>query len=278
MQEVIEDIAGNTNGTAVTAAQLNSIASVSGAVSGTDYSAALAAANPSGFGDINNPTAAEIQAVIDVVNAEITAVATAVNSAGNNTLSQAELTAAGVTNTGLTANEIAAIQAAVAAASPAPVTTADLQAIVTAALASITNNWIATTPGNWTNAANWANGVPTATSDVTLPGTAQVTVSGAIEVNSLTIESGGSLIAKDGITGTVNYKRNLSSNRWFLVASPVTGETIQDIMSNHTLSTGTGTSNGKLSIAPYNNNNNGDADGNTSGSACLLYTSPSPRD
>ncbi|RUM46750.1 MAG: hypothetical protein DSY80_01620, partial [Desulfocapsa sp.] len=72
LAEVAEDIAGNANGTPVTAAELNSITGVSGAVAGTDYSAALAAAantNPSGYADPANPTPAEIQAVIDAVNA-----------------------------------------------------------------------------------------------------------------------------------------------------------------------------------------------------------------
>jgi len=69
---VAEDIAGNTDGTAVSPAELNQILGVSGAIDGTDYSTALAAAKdatPSGYADPANPTPAEIQAVIDSVNA-----------------------------------------------------------------------------------------------------------------------------------------------------------------------------------------------------------------
>ncbi len=61
--EVVEDIAGNANGTAATAAQINAIDGVSGAIDGVDYATALAAGT---YTDPANPTAAEIQAVIDI--------------------------------------------------------------------------------------------------------------------------------------------------------------------------------------------------------------------
>ena len=63
--EVLEDIAGNANGTPATAEQINSIPGVDGAVEGVDYSVALAAG---AYADPENPTADEIQAVIDDVN------------------------------------------------------------------------------------------------------------------------------------------------------------------------------------------------------------------
>ena len=64
LAEVIEDIAGNTNGIPVSAAQLNAIPGISGALPGIDYSAALAAGT---YNDPANPTVAEIQTVIDSV-------------------------------------------------------------------------------------------------------------------------------------------------------------------------------------------------------------------
>jgi hypothetical protein len=66
--EVIDDILGNTNGINVTAAQLNSISGVSGAIEGVNYTTAL---NNGTFVDENNPTAAEIQLIIDQVNATL---------------------------------------------------------------------------------------------------------------------------------------------------------------------------------------------------------------
>ncbi len=69
LSEVAEDIAGNANGTAVTAVQLNSIGGVSGALLDLEgeYSAALQVGS---YADVGHPTAAEIQAVITAVNNE----------------------------------------------------------------------------------------------------------------------------------------------------------------------------------------------------------------
>ncbi|EDP69498.1 hypothetical protein FBALC1_17197 [Flavobacteriales bacterium ALC-1] len=66
--EVVEDIAGNSNGINVTAAQLNSINGVSSAIDGVNYSTAL---DNGTFVDENNPTALEIQTIIDQVNATL---------------------------------------------------------------------------------------------------------------------------------------------------------------------------------------------------------------
>ncbi|TXE19133.1 T9SS type A sorting domain-containing protein [Psychroserpens burtonensis] len=63
--EVVEDILGNTNGINVTADQLNSITGVSGAIEGINYTTAIANGT---FVDENNPTVAEIQAIINQVN------------------------------------------------------------------------------------------------------------------------------------------------------------------------------------------------------------------
>ena len=71
---VIEDIAGNADGTPATAAEINSIPSVSGAVNGTDYVAALAAGT---YADSANPTATEIQTVVDTENARLAGIAAA---------------------------------------------------------------------------------------------------------------------------------------------------------------------------------------------------------
>jgi len=64
-EEVVEDIIGNANRTPVTAEQINSIAGVSRAVEGIDYSEALQAGS---YVDNESPTLEEIQAVIDAKN------------------------------------------------------------------------------------------------------------------------------------------------------------------------------------------------------------------
>ncbi|CAA6827448.1 MAG: Adenylate cyclase (EC [uncultured Sulfurovum sp.] len=63
---ILEDIAGNVDNTPVTATQLNSVVGVSNALTGVDYSTALANGT---YVDSANPTPAEIQAVIDAENA-----------------------------------------------------------------------------------------------------------------------------------------------------------------------------------------------------------------
>ncbi len=62
---VAEDIAGNADGKPATASEINAIDGVSGAIDGVDYLTALQAGT---FADRTNPTAVEIQTVIDAVN------------------------------------------------------------------------------------------------------------------------------------------------------------------------------------------------------------------
>ena len=70
LAELVEDLNGDTNATPITAEQLKDIQGVTGVVDAdiADYNAAFVAA-PSPFADINNPTVAEINAVIASVNA-----------------------------------------------------------------------------------------------------------------------------------------------------------------------------------------------------------------
>ncbi|MBT8348840.1 MAG: hypothetical protein HKP62_05295, partial [Sulfurovum sp.] len=65
--EIVEDIAGNDNGIAATAEQINSIDGVDGALDGVDYSDAFEAGE---YEDPTQPNAEEIQAVIDGFDAD----------------------------------------------------------------------------------------------------------------------------------------------------------------------------------------------------------------
>ncbi len=65
---VVEDILGNEDAIPVTASEINALSGVSGARDGVDYSTAL---NNATYNDESNPTAEEIQAVIDAENAKI---------------------------------------------------------------------------------------------------------------------------------------------------------------------------------------------------------------
>jgi hypothetical protein len=117
----------------------------------------------------------------------------------------------------------------------------------------ITHNWTGSIDNDWDNSSNWDNSiVPDINSDIIIPSglTNYPTISSATTVNSVTIESGTSLIANATLTGDVTYKRNLPTTNWYLISSPVNGETIENFIPNHTLATGTGSN---LGLAPFNN-------------------------
>lgn len=127
-----------------------------------------------------------------------------------------------------------------------------------------TSTWTGTTNNDWNTATNWdTNSVPMSSSDVIIPSglTNYPTISSAVTVNSITINSGASLIANAAVTGNVTYKRTLTNN-WHLVSSPVNGETVQDLIANHTFAVQGGSN---ITMAPYNNN----------GSAWIYYTNSS---
>ncbi|MBZ0243438.1 MAG: T9SS type A sorting domain-containing protein, partial [Bacteroidales bacterium] len=95
---------------------------------------------------------------------------------------------------------------------------------------------------NWNDAANWPDGLPSLTSDVTIPtgkspiisATDQITIFSLDVANgaSLTIESGatgtGSLIVNGTVSGEVTVERHIGGNSldWHLVSSPVDGQAI----------------------------------------------------
>ncbi len=98
--------------------------------------------------------------------------------------------------------------------------------------------WTGATDTDWATATNWDGGVPTAQSYVTIQGASSKPVissgtnatAGDITINSvasLTI-NGGALDIKNKAVGNITYNRNLGTTNWYLVSSPVTGETYDD--------------------------------------------------
>ena len=75
-----------------------------------------------------------------------------------------------------------------------------------------------------------------------------------LEINKdhgINLNSGGSIIVNGTSSGDLTYKRTLANaNQYYYVSSPFDGETIQDIISNNSLSTG----NGNVGLFEYNNN------------------------
>ncbi len=105
--------------------------------------------------------------------------------------------------------------------------------------------WTGATDTDWATSSNWSpNSVPISTDDVVIPNvTNQPIISGStgavandITIDgsaSLTIESGGSLIVSGSASGEITYNRSIdfvsgNLNGWYLMTSPVAGETFDD--------------------------------------------------
>ncbi|SNR16675.1 lamin tail domain-containing protein [Tenacibaculum jejuense] len=114
--------------------------------------------------------------------------------------------------------------------------------------------WSGATDNNWTTATNWSNSIsPAFTSDVLIPNTVSnyPTAASFIFTNSITFESGASLLFNSFVNGEIIYNRNVSSE-WHLVASPIESETIESLISNNDFATGTGSN---IGIGLYDNDN-----------------------
>jgi len=105
---------------------------------------------------------------------------------------------------------------------------------------SYPNTWTGATDNSWTDASNWTEGVPLPAHNIHIPAglTNYPTSSAAVTVNKGTIKSGATLISTASFTGAMTYERSLGTDNWYLMSSPVNGETIEDIITNHTLDTG----------------------------------------
>ena len=121
--------------------------------------------------------------------------------------------------------------------------------------------WDGSDTSDWVTAANWdINTVPSATDNVVIPDVATAPIIGATteaEINNLTITepdginitTGGSLIVNGTSSGDVTYNRDLASTNWYLVSSPVVGETYDDAyVTANGIASGADSNRG---IAPY---------------------------
>jgi hypothetical protein len=102
---------------------------------------------------------------------------------------------------------------------------------ITPFLESRTVTWSGATNNDWDTSSNWSDGVtPTSLDDVIIPGdlTNYPTSSTSVSVNSATMASGSSLIAQSSFSGNITYNRLLSTGNWYLISSPVSGETYDD--------------------------------------------------
>jgi hypothetical protein len=92
----------------------------------------------------------------------------------------------------------------------------------------------------------------TTTDDVII--LSNITLTANINVNSVVVESGNSLIASSPLvitaTNGVTYNRDLSTDNWYLVSSPVIGETMSDMITKTNFETNSGN---EVSFAAYDN-------------------------
>jgi len=123
-----------------------------------------------------------------------------------------------------------------------------------------------TTDSDWSTGANWSStAIPASDENVTLLSDSPSAIIGAstgavcndLSVNastSLTINSGGTLIVSGTSTGNITYNRNLATTNWYMVSSPVAGQTIVDFYTNESPALGTGSGDAQnVAIAPYDN-------------------------
>ena len=113
--------------------------------------------------------------------------------------------------------------------------------------------WSGATDSDWSTSSNWSNGIPVATSNILIPAslTNYPTASGTVTVNSVVMNSGASLIAQSTFSGAITYNRNLATTNWYLVSSPVVGETYDDsYVTANGIASGTQNTNSR-GIAPY---------------------------
>ena len=71
-----------------------------------------------------------------------------------------------------------------------------------------------------------------------------------MEINSVSIASGATLIAQSTFSADATYSRNLTTDNWYLISSALENETLADFIESHQLAVG---QNPKIGLAPYDN-------------------------
>jgi hypothetical protein len=116
------------------------------------------------------------------------------------------------------------------------------------------STWTGATDNDWNTTSNWSlSSLPLTTDDIIIPSglTNYPTATSAVTFNSLTINSGASMIAQSTVNGDVTYNLAIPDTNWHLVSSPVVGETYDDAwIAANAIASGTGNNRG---ISTYNN-------------------------
>ena len=92
--------------------------------------------------------------------------------------------------------------------------------------------WNGNTDNDWNTTTNWTpERLPTAADAYTIiPAglTNYPTLGSAVDINSVTMANGSSLISTSTFSGSITYTRNLATTNWYLISSPVVGQTYND--------------------------------------------------
>ncbi|WP_299671839.1 T9SS type A sorting domain-containing protein [uncultured Polaribacter sp.] len=114
--------------------------------------------------------------------------------------------------------------------------------------------WQGTTDNSITTNTNWKfNTLPKTTSSILIPNNLAnyPTLNTALTAKAVTINSGASFITSSTVTGTVQYRRDLATDNWYMVSSPVVGQDIDAFVNITNLANGSAPNRG---LAPYLNN------------------------
>lgn len=114
--------------------------------------------------------------------------------------------------------------------------------------------WTGALSTDWSVSGNWnALGIPSTSSNFVIPNglTNYPIASSAVTINQGLIKSGATLDAESTFTGTVTYERSLGTTNWYLVSSPLSGETYNDDWVNASNIDDTSSTNGNIAIGTY---------------------------
>lgn len=137
-----------------------------------------------------------------------------------------------------------------------------LESSSTISFTDFLKQWIGAVNSKWQTAGNWKNDeIPMANDGVLITTDGRMPIIDeniGVTVNSLTVNTGASLTVLNDATlqvnstatGNVTYTRNLPTNNWYLIASPIVNQNIDDFVATSTLQPG---NNANIAFAPYAN-------------------------
>lgn len=95
--------------------------------------------------------------------------------------------------------------------------------------APLASDWVGAESSEWTNSANWSNGIPSTVTDVIISGEAanKPSLSATAFCNNLTLSEGASILGNNLLTiyGTAVVERLITSDKYHYISSPINAAT-----------------------------------------------------